>query len=188
MNAKNNKTYLLIFILSLSFLGCSLKENSDDFEVALMKMIYFPEEEEKTLAYRLKDIYEVKGELKNDPILHETAWGAAYIPHLIIHVEEIINVENSSTSMTSLKADEEGYIKLTCRQVSEGVHGIYEMDESIQAAIDRKVRVLGLIYQCEDNWYICDKDEPQVYCTNSGKPYRSDHIELFLMGLKAARH
>ena len=180
MNTGRHKAYLFIFILSVSFLGCSLKANSEDVDVALAELIFFPKEAEKILAHRLKDIYEVKGELKNDPTLHETAWGAAYIPHLIIDVEEILKVENSSKNITSSKTGREEYINLTCRQVSEGIHGIYEMDESIQAAIDHKVRVRGLIYRCENNWYICDEDETRVYCTTSGKAYRSDHIELLI--------
>ncbi len=183
MNVKNFISYLIVFIVSISFMGCSLKKSCDDAELALKTMILFPEKGEKTIAHRLKDVYEVKGELNNDPILHETAWGAAYVPHLVINVKEIVKVDNADKNVPSLESRENDYLKLTCRQVSEGIHGIYEMDESIQVAIGQKVRVQGTLYQCEDNWYICEKDETEVYCNINGAANNSNHIELINLKL-----
>lgn len=183
MNVKNFISYLIVFSVSISFIGCSLKKSCDDAELALMIMILFPEKGEKTIAHRLKDVCEVKGELNNDPILHETAWGAAYVPRLVINVEEIIKVDNAHKNVSPLKSSENEYLKLTCRQVSEGIHGIYEMDESIRVAIGKKVRVQGTLYQCEGNWYICEKDETEVYCNINGAANNSNHIELINLKL-----
>ena len=171
-------TYVMIFIISISLSGCFLKEGHEAAADAMVIMLLPSETEEKTEAHRLLDVYEVRGLLINDPILHETMWGAAYVPHLVLDVEEIVKVETGAEIGVSPISGKKEYLKLTCRHVSDGIHGIYEMDESIQAAIDQKVRIQGTIYQCKDNWYICEKDETEVYCDMNGKAYHSGHVEL----------
>jgi hypothetical protein len=183
MNVKNFVLYLIAFSVSISFISCSFKNSCDDAELTLMTMILFSENGEETIARRLKGVYEVKGELNNDSILHETAWGAAYVPHLVIKVKEIVKVDNANMKVPSLKSGENEYLELTCRQVNKGIHGIYEMDESIQVAIGQKVRVQGALYQCKDNWYICEKDETEVYCNINGTVNNSNHIELINLKL-----
>ena len=69
--------------------------------------------------------------------------------------------------------------------INFGMNGRFALEQvdelsgiRIQAAIDQKVRIQGTIYQCKDNWYICEKDETEVYCDMNGKAYHSGHVEL----------
>jgi len=155
-----------------------------DVQADFMAMILFPvEPDEKTEAHRLIDVYEVRGFLTNESILHETAWGAAYVPHFKLDVEEIIRIEPKDKGVTSPVITQNEYLKITCRQVSDDYNGIYEMGEATAAALDKKVSVQGAVYRCGDNWYICEKDETEIYCDIDGKAaYDSTHIQL--MNLK----
>ena len=169
----------IAFIFLFSVSGCFLQKGYDA-EADLMATILFPAEaDEKTGAHKLMDVYEVRGHLTNESILHETSWGAAYVPHLVLDVEETIKVEPKGKGKTSAVSTQIDYLKITCRQVSEDYHGIYEMGETTAGAIDKKVSVIGAVYRCGDNWYICEKDETEIYCDIDGKAaYDSTHIQL----------
>lgn len=168
----------IVFIFLFLVSGCFLQKGQDA-SADLMAMILFPTEpDEKTEAHRLMDVYEVRGLLTNESILHETAWGAAYVPHFVLDVEEIRKVLLGAKTKSSPASSKNEYLKLTCREVSDGIHGIYEMDEFLRTAIDQKVQIQGTIYPCGDNWYICDKDETEVYCDSNNKTYHSGHVEL----------
>ena len=171
--------FIFLFFVS----GCFLKE-ADEAAADLMVMILFPTEpDEKTEAHRLMDVYELRGLLTNESILHETAWGAAYVPHFELDVEEIIRIEPKDKGVTSPVSTKNEYLKITCRQVSDDYHGIYEMGEATAAALDKKVSLQGAVYRCGDNWYICEKDETEIYCDIDSKAaYDSTHIHL--MNLK----
>ena len=53
------------------------------------------------------------------------------------------------------------------------------MGETTADAIDKKVRIQGVVYRCGGNWYICEKDETEIYCDIDGKAaYDSTHIQL----------
>jgi hypothetical protein len=53
------------------------------------------------------------------------------------------------------------------------------MGETTAAALDKKISVKGTVYRCGDNWYICDKDETEIYCDANGKEaYDYTHIQL----------
>jgi hypothetical protein len=173
----------IVFIFLFFISGCFLQK-AHDAEADLMETILFSSEaDEKTDANKLMDVYEVRGLLTNESILHETAWGAAYVPHLVLDVEETIKVEPKGKGKTSTVSVQNEYLKITCRQVSEDYHGIYEMGETTAAALDKKVTVQGTVYRCGDNWYICEKDETEIYCDANGKEaYSSSHIQL--MNLK----
>jgi len=148
-----------------------------------MLMLFPTESDEKTEPYRLMDIYEVRGLLTNESILHETMWGAAYVPHLELDVEEVIKIDPKDKGLASPVATKNEYMKITCRQVSDDYHGIYQMGEATAAVLDKKVSIQGAVYRCGDNWYICEKDETEVYCDTYGnEAYDSTHIQL--MNLK----
>lgn len=169
----------IVFICLFFISGCFLQKGHDA-EADLMATILFPTEaDEKTEAHKLRDVYEVRGLLTNESILHETAWGAAYVPHLVLDVEETFEAELKGKDITSTVSTKNEYIRITCRQVSEDYHGIYQMGETTSAALDKKVRVKGVVYRCGDNWYICEKDETEIYCDIDGKAaYDSTHIQL----------
>jgi hypothetical protein len=172
----------IAFMFLFSVSGCFLQKGYDA-EADLMATILFPAEaDKKAEAYKLMDVYEVRGHLTNESILHETAWGVAYVPHLVLDVEETIKVEPKGKGVTSAVSTQIDYLKITCRQVSEDYHGIYEMGETTAGAIDKKVSVIGAVYRCGDNWYICEKEETEIYCDINGKSYTSSHIQL--MNLK----
>ncbi|MBW1692747.1 MAG: hypothetical protein JRJ41_01050 [Deltaproteobacteria bacterium] len=166
-----------------SISGCFLQKGNDAAAELAMLMLFPTESDEKTEPYRLMDIYEVRGLLTNESMLHETMWGAAYVPHLELDVEETIKVEPKGKGNTSTVSAKNEYLKITCHQVSEDYHGIYDMGETTAAALDKKVSVQGTVYQCGENWYICDKDETEIYCDINGKEaYDFTHIQL--MNLK----
>lgn len=169
----------IVFICLFFISGCFLQKGYDA-SADLMAMILFPTEaDEKTDAFKLMDAYEVRGLLTNESILHETAWGAAYVPHLVLDVEKTIKVKPKGKGPTSAVSTKNEYLKITCRQVSDDFHGIYEMGETTAAALDKKVRIQGAVYRCGDNWYICEKDETEIYCDIDGKAaYDSTHIQL----------
>jgi hypothetical protein len=167
----------LMFLVSVS--GCYLQKGHDAAADLMATILVSAEPDEKTEAHRLMDVYEVRGFLTNESILHETAWGAAYVPHLELDVEEIIGIEPKDKGVTSPVSTKNEYLKITCRQVSDDFHGIYEMGETTAAALDKKVRIQGAVYRCGDNWYICEKDETEIYCDIDGKAaYDSTHIQL----------
>jgi hypothetical protein len=169
-----------IILVFLSFVSGCFLQKGHDAEADLTATILFPvEADEKTEAHRLMDVYEVRGLLTNESILHETAWGAAYVPHLVLDVEETIKVESKGKGVSSAISTPVEYLKITCRQVSDDLHGIYEMGETTAAALDKKVRIQGAVYRCGDNWYICEKDGTEIYCDIDGKAaYDSTHIQL----------
>jgi len=172
-----------IAFIFLFFISNCLLQKGHDAAADLTATILFPvEADEKTEAHRLMDVYEVRGLLTNESILHETAWGAAYVPHLVLDVEETIKVESKGKGVSSAISTQVEYLKITCRQVSDDLHGIYEMGEATAAALDKKVSIQGAVYRCGDNWYICEKDETEIYCDIDGKAaYDSTHIHLMNM-------
>jgi hypothetical protein len=160
-----------------------LQKGNDAAAELAMLMLFPTEPDEKTEPYRLMDIYEVRGLLTNESILHETMWGAAYVPHLELDVEEVIKIDPKDKGLASPVSTKNEYMKITCRQVSDDYHGIYQMGEATAAALDKKVSIQGAVYRCGDNWYICEKDETEVYCDTYGKEaYNFTHIQL--MNLK----
>lgn len=168
----------IAFMFLFSVSGCFLQKGHDA-EADLMATILFTEEaDEKKEAHRLMGVYEVRGLLTNESKLHETMWGAAYVPHLVLEVEKTIKVEPKGKSVKSAVSTQNEYLKITCRQVSEDYHGTYEMGETTAAALDKKVSIQGIVYRCGDNWYICEKDEAIIYCAIDGKAYNSSHIQL----------
>jgi len=171
--------FIFLFFVS----GCFLKKR-DDAAAEITAMILVPiEPDEKTRAHRLMDVYEVRGLLTNESILHETAWGAAYVPHFELDVEKIIRIEPKDKGVASTVSTKNEYLKITCRQVSNDYNGIYEMGEATAAALDKKVSIQGAVYRCGDNWYICEEGETEIYCDIDGKAaYDSTHIHL--MNLK----
>jgi len=162
-----------------------LKKAEEAAAELMVRMLFPTEPDEKTEAHRLTDVYEVRGLLSNESILHQTAWGASYEPHLVLDVEEIRKVLPGAEPKSSPATGKKKYLKLTCRQVSNGIHGIYEMDESLRKAVDQKVEIQGTIYPCGDNWYICDKDKTEIYCDSYGKVYDSSHVELIHLKMNA---
>ena len=171
--------YGVVFICLFFVSGCFFQK-WHDASADLMAMILFPAEtDEKTEAHELTDVYEVRGLLTDESILHETAWGAAYVPHLQLDVEEIIRIEPKGESVISQVSTQKEYLKITCRQVNEDYHGIYGMGETTAAALDKKVKIQGAVYRCGDNWYICEKDETKIYCDADGEAaYDYTHIQL----------
>jgi hypothetical protein len=169
-----------IVLTCLFFVSGCFFQKANDAEAELMAMILFPAEtDEKTEAHKLTDVYEIRGLLTNESILHETAWGAAYVPHLVLDVDEIIRVEPKDKGAIPQTSTQNEYLKITCRQISEDYHGTYEMGETTAAALDKKVSIQGIVYRCGDNWYICEKDETEIYCDIDGKAaYDSTHIQL----------
>ncbi len=165
-------------IFSFFVSGCFSKKSDDAAADLMATILVSAEPDEKTEAHRLMDVYEVRGFLTNESILHETAWGAAYVPHLELDVEEIIGIEPKDKGVTSPVSTENEYLKITCRQVSDDFHGIYEMGEATAAALDKKVSIQGAVYRCGDNWYICEEDETEIYCDIDGKAYTSSDIQL----------
>ena len=129
------------------------------------------------------EVYEVRGLPTNEAILHEGMWGAAYAPHLELDVEEVIIIELKDKDVTPPVSAKNEYLKITCSQVSEDYNGIYDMGETTAAALDKKVSIQGAIYRCDDNWYICDKDETEIYCDANGKE-AYDYSYIQLMNLK----
>ncbi|MBW2219623.1 MAG: hypothetical protein JRF40_09065, partial [Deltaproteobacteria bacterium] len=93
-----------------------------------------------------------------------------------------IKVKPKVKGPSSAVSTKNEYLKITCRQVSDDFHGIYEMGETTADALDKKVRIQGVVYRCGGNWYICEKDETEIYCDIDGKAYASSHIQL--MNLK----
>ena len=173
----------IIFIFIILISGCFLQKGNDAAADLAMLMLLPTESDEKTEPYRLMDVYEVRGFLTNDSILHETMWGAAYAPHLELDAEEVIKIESKDKDVTPPVSTKNEYLKITCRQVSEDYNGIYDMGETTAAALDKKISIQGAIYRCGDNWYICDKDETEIYCDANGKKaYDYSHIQL--MNLK----
>ena len=173
----------IAFMFLFSVSGCFLQKGYDA-EADLMATILFPAEaDKKTEAYKLMDVYEVRGHLTNESILHETMWGAAYVPHLELDVEEVIKIDPNDMGLASPVSTKNEYKKITCRQVSDDYHGIYQMGEATAGALGKKVSIQGAVYRCGDNWYICEKDETEVYCDSYGKEaYDFTHIQL--MNLK----
>jgi hypothetical protein len=172
----------VVFIFLFLIPGCFLQE-VHDAEADLLVSVLFPSEaDEKTQAHRLMDVYEVRGFLTNEPILHESMGGAAYVPHLELDVEEIIKIEPKDKGVASPVSTKNEYLKITCRQVSDDFHGIYQMGEATAAALGKRVSIQGTVYRCGDNWYICEKDETEIYCDTNGKEaYVSSHIQLMNM-------
>jgi len=171
--------YGFVFVLLFLISGC-YAQKSHDAEADLLLSILSPSEgDEKTEARRLMDIYEIKGFLTNEPILHESAWGAAYVPHLELDVEEIIKIDLKEEGLASTKSTKNEYLKITCRQISEDYHGIYQMGETTSNALTKTVSIQGSVYRCGCNWYICEKDEIEIYCDADGKKaYDSTHVQL----------
>jgi len=176
-------SYGIVFIFLFFVSGCFLQKWDDAAGDLAATILLPPETDEKTEAHRLMDTYEVRGLLTNESILHETAWGAAYVPHLVLDVEETIKVKPKGKGVASAVSTQNEYLKITCRQVSADFYGIYEMGETTADAIDKKVSIQGAVYRCGDNWYICEKDETEIYCDIDGNAgYDSTHIQL--MNLK----
>ena len=135
----------IVFIFLFLISGCFLQK-VHDAEADLMAMILFSAEaDEKTEANKLMDVYEVRGFLTNDSILHESAWGAAYAPHLELDAEEVIKIESKDKDVTPPVSTKNEYLKITCRQVSEDYNGIYDMGETTAAALDKKISIQGAI-------------------------------------------
>ena len=176
-------SYGIAFIFLFLVSGCFLKKG-DDAAAEMTAILLVPiKADEKTEAHRLTDVYKVRGLLTNESILHETAWGVAYVPHFELDVEEIIRIDPKNKDVMSPVSTKNEYLKITCRQVSDDYHGIYEMGEATAAALDKKVSIQGAVYRCGDNWYICEKVETEIYCDIDGKAaYDSTHIHL--MNLK----
>ena len=169
----------IIFISLFLIPGCFLQEAQEAEADLLVSVLFSSEEDEKTPAHRLTGVYEVRGFLTNEPILHESMGGAAYVPHLELDVEEIIKIEPEDKGAASPAPTKNEYLKITCRQVSDDFHGIYQMGEATAAALDQRVSIQGAVYRCGDNWYICEKDETEIYCaTNGEEAYDSTHIQL----------
>ena len=176
-------SYGIVFIFLFFVSGCFLQK-WDDAAGDLAATILLPAEtDEKTEAHRLTDVYKVRGLLTNESILHETAWGAAYVPHLVLDVEETIKVKPKGKGVASAVSTQNEYLKITCRQVSDDYHGIYQTGEATAAALDKKVSIQGTVYRCGNNWYICEKDENKIYCDIDGKT-ANDPTHIQLMNLK----